>query len=292
MADDFDAVYRRLAALPVFFVGGLPRSGTTWLQQMLNAHPELVCMGESHYINDLVPKILEVIKGFNERRANSVGTWATTVEGFAVRHMRPVLQSAFASLVSANLDGRPADGLVAIGEKTPDNLMHLQRLWAIYPDARFVHIIRDPRDGAISGFARFRSKLPEDMTRERYVDEYSRTWKERILKARELAKDRRYLEIRYEAMHAAPEETTGALLRFLGASDAEASIRTALDAASFERLSGGRKRGQEDPDSHYRRGEVGGWRDVLNDGELAAADRNAGPLMAEFGYSRTQAGAG
>ncbi|WPZ36173.1 sulfotransferase [Thalassobaculum sp. OXR-137] len=284
MSEEIEAVIRRLYDMPVFFVAGLPRSGTTWLQQMLNAHPQLLCLGESHFINDMVPGLYNVLWNFTKSRKNPERTWAPGVVGPQLDHMIPVLRMAFASLAAANLGERDIGALRAIGEKNPDNLYHAERIWRVFPDARIVHIIRDPRDGAISGFTRFRARLSQDLTRTQYVAAYAKDWASRIATARGLAKDRPYMEIRYEDLHADTSARAAEIFRFIGASDDPSDVTTATEAASFERLSGGRKQGEVDPASHYRRGEVGGWRDEMTPEEVSAAERAAGRMMAAMGY--------
>ncbi len=43
----------RLARCQLFFVGGAPRSGTTWLQSLLDSHPEISCRGEGLFMKHL-----------------------------------------------------------------------------------------------------------------------------------------------------------------------------------------------------------------------------------------------
>lgn len=286
MARDQQTERRKLGSLPVFFVGGLPRSGTTWVQQLLNAHPQLLCLGESHFFNDLVPSVIDVIKEYGERRAESRDTWAPTVRGPPVRLLGPMMYAAFIALVQANLDDRSVEPLVAIGEKTPDNIMRLDQMWSIFPRARFVNVVRDGRDGAVSAFIRFRPKLPQEMTQLDYARAYAKGWSARIREARKAAIGKPYIEVRYEQLHADPEAEAGRLFTFLGASAEQRVVADALRTASFEALSGGRKRGQQDATSHYRRGEVGGWADVLDEEEVRAFELIAGPMMDELGYAR------
>ncbi|MDF1792489.1 MAG: sulfotransferase [Thalassobaculaceae bacterium] len=292
MADSTEAVIDRLNDLPVFFVAGLPRSGTTWLQQMLNAHPQVLCLGESHFMNDMVPELYQVLWNYTKQRAKGQRTWAPGVVGPQPVHMGPVFRMAFAALAAANLGDKNLETLVTIGEKNPDNLFHAERVWRVYPDARMVHIIRDPRDGAVSGFARFRPRLPEEMTREQYVDAYSKDWASRIATARVASAGRAYMEIRYEELHADTFGRAGEIFRFIGVSDDTADVALATDASSFERLSGGRKQGEKDATSHYRRGEVGGWRDELTEEEVRMAERNAGEMMTSLGYELSSDGPG
>jgi hypothetical protein len=57
---DFDALHDAVAHVrqkQLFFVGGAPKSGTTWLQLMLNGHPEISCTGEGHFPDRLLPAL-------------------------------------------------------------------------------------------------------------------------------------------------------------------------------------------------------------------------------------------
>lgn len=229
MKRDVIAEQRVLGRLPMFFVGGLPRSGTTWVQQLLNAHPQLVCLGESHFFNDLMPELAKAVRGYAARRAAGHNTWAPTVRGPAVNNVLPMYQAAFVALVQENLDGRDAGNLMAIGEKTPDNIMMLQRIWNMFPAARFVNVVRDGRDGAVSAYIRFRSKLPAKMTQLEYVRAYAEGWVGRIREARLLGRDRHYHEVRYEALHADADAEAARLFAFLGAdSRAEADRKSVV----------------------------------------------------------------
>ncbi|KAA3651808.1 MAG: sulfotransferase [Proteobacteria bacterium] len=276
-----------LATLPVFFVGGLPRSGTTWIQQLLDAHANVACLGESHFANDLAPRLRQTVAHYTQRRAASYATWAPTVTGPDEDMLMPVLRAAFVALVQANLGTHDPGALVAIGEKTPDNLTRLPLLWKIFPQARFIHVIRDGRDAAASGHARFHTQLDPSWSRLDYVREYAKGWRERITLARAFAQGRDgYLELRYEDMHTAPEAQAARLFRFLGAPHDRDPVAHCLQAASFERLSGGRRRGEVDADSHYRRGEVGSWRDTLSPEEVAVFENIAGDMLDTLGYVR------
>lgn len=284
MGTDLDATIRKFEALPVFFVGGLPRSGTTWVQQMLNAHPEVLCLGESHFLNDLVPGVGRAMLKYSDRRAAGEGTWAPTVNGPDRDHIAVVLRTAFATLGSMNLQDRDINRLVTFGEKTPDNLYQLNRLWSIFPQAKFIHVIRDVRDACVSAYIRFRAKLPEDMDRPTYIGHYARDWMSRIVTAREGAEGHDYLELRYEDLQHDTMQQMIQVFDFLGADSSYAVVAETVQAASFEILSGGRRRGQEDRQSHYRRGEIGGWRDELTAEEVALFADVAGQMMRNLGY--------
>lgn len=290
MSDSIEAIIDRLSDLPVFFVAGLPRSGTTWLQQMLNAHPQVLCLGESHFINEMLPELYAVLTKYTKQRENKDRTWAPGVVGPSARQMEPIFRTAFAALAAANLGDKDIDKILAVGEKNPDNLMYAERIWRVFPGARMIHIIRDPRDGAVSAFTRFRPRLPKELTRPQYVAVYAKDWAKRISAARSAAANQTYTEIRYEDLHANTPARAAEIFRFIGVSDDPSDVEIATTASSFERLSGGRKQGEADATSHYRRGEVGGWRDDLTPEEVELAEKNAGEMMAALGYSLARQG--
>jgi hypothetical protein len=62
-----------------FFVGGYPKSGTTWLQLLLNAHPEVSCIGEGHLPHHLEPLLRQALAQHNaliaEKNATVLAEW-------------------------------------------------------------------------------------------------------------------------------------------------------------------------------------------------------------------------
>ncbi|GAA1402099.1 hypothetical protein ACFQZ4_47665 [Catellatospora coxensis] len=65
----------------------------------------------------------------------------------------------------------------------------------------------------------------------------------------------------------------------------QAHVAGALARFSFERLSQGRRPGQEDVHSHYRRGVAGDWRNHLSEVHLKAITARYGDIVQQFGYS-------
>jgi len=121
-------------ARPVFIVG-LPRSGTTLLEQMLASHPAVAGVGEQ-------PLAMAGL----ERAIRDSGSW----EG-----LRPQAVAAAAHWHLAALDAwvrRHADGPTPqrLVDKMPDNYLVAGWLRIAFPRATIVHCLRDPRDVALS----------------------------------------------------------------------------------------------------------------------------------------------
>ena len=283
--------HEKLSSCKLFFVGGLPRSGTTWVQQLLNNHETVVCLGESLFFTQLAHKIALLLRDYSGKRADKTSTWAPSVDGYSRASEIDIIRRSFLNLALENMSEQELNSCVALGEKTPDNLYLLYRVWGVFPEARFINVIRDVRDCVDSAMARFESKLMDKYKdREKYVYDFSSSWQRRILDARtsakQLGKNDQYMEVLYENLHEDPMKHASQLFDFIGVPSTEAQVQKALEEASFEKLSGGRRRGEEDAASHYRRGEVGGWRQSFTNEELAIFDREAGQLMDEFGYPR------
>ena len=95
-----------------------------------------------------------------------------------------------------------------------------------------------------------------------------------------------YAEVRYEDLLERPEEEVRRLLEFLGAGADEETVRRCVNSASFEKLSRGRKRGQEDPSSFFRKGVAGDWRSVFTEEDKKIFKEEAGDLLIRLGYER------
>lgn len=141
---------------PFVFLIGCPRSGTTLLQRMLDNHPQLTVANDTHFITRaakrelrreadpaLTPELLKHV--YDYRRFRRMGLDEADVEK-AAHGCRTY--SAFVSKlydIRAEHMGKPLSG-----EKTPDFCRQIPALNSLFPGAKFVHIIRDGRDTALS----------------------------------------------------------------------------------------------------------------------------------------------
>ena len=65
----------------------------------------------------------------------------------------------------------------------------------------------------------------------------------------------------------------------------EPAVSSAVRRKSFERLSGGRKKGEENVESHYRKGKAGDWKNHLSADHLASFEAQHPGLVERLGYS-------
>jgi hypothetical protein len=91
--------------------------------------------------------------------------------------------------------------------------------------------------------------------------------------------------IRYEDMITDPAGTISVALERMGRPFSEDRLPQAIQENSFERLTGGRKRGKEDRGSHYRKGVVGDWRNYFTREQNRSYFERFRPYFKAFNYS-------
>ena len=207
-----------------------------------------------------------------------------------------------------------------VGDKSPLlNADFIEEVSRIYPEAKVIHIIRDGRDQAVSmlhhvwnrstdqggvqtlkpgEFERreIYHKDPkkllqtgEGMFTEERLRGAARSWNARVGKT---AQDGpallgpNYTEVRYEDLLERPNQEVGRLAGFLGADTSEKAVQQAVSSASFEKLSKGRERGQEDTSSFYRKGVAGDWKNHFTERDREIYKEEAGELLIRLGYER------
>lgn len=274
---------RRLYELPIFFVGGLPRSGTTWVQNILSAHPEIGCFGEARFFNRLVPGLADALADYGKIAGDQNPNAPLPIELINGPTMAAVLRYAVYAHFERNIQ-KPLNELKLIGEKTPDNVVRVEQLNRLFPEAKLVHIIRDGRDGLVSGWHRFRHVLKVDF--EGYVDLFAGEWCDRLFAIRAFM-DRNpgvVHELTYEGLHGDPAGTVTRMLAWLGVTAEPGVVAKCLEAARFDVVSGGRAQGQEDTGSHYRKGVTGGFRKELTPAQIERFNARAAPALEMLGY--------
>ncbi|MBS1783881.1 MAG: sulfotransferase [Acidobacteria bacterium] len=272
-----------------FFLTGAPKSGTTWLGKLLDAHPEISCRGEA-CVHHFGQRLVEAAKSYNQLLAQRKAV-ITDANDFPQLPFADVLtlMRTFLELRFQSVADPAKPGLKILGEKDPEHALHFKDLGPLLPESKFIHIIRDGRGVFVSAWHHnVRSNYEHLKTHDfdAFLDITAREWSDRVRRAREGAKllGDRYLEVRYEDLIAAPEPELARILAFLGAVDDEATLRACVDAASFEKLSQGRKAGDEDKASFFRKGDPEDWRNHLSTAQIARFDQLSGDLLKELGY--------
>ncbi|MGB0748404.1 MAG: sulfotransferase family protein [Magnetospiraceae bacterium] len=277
----------------VFFVCGAPKSGTTWVQRIFDAHPEIVCSGEGHFVELLTNPLSETIRKYNTHMAKVT----ERVYG-GEAYYAPFSQQDFDALCRLFLVNRMAlrvqdENVSWIGDKTPRYTLFLPSLHRLFPQARFVHIVRDPRDVAVSRLHHgYRIGMEGALTPghdhfKNLIKNAAAAWRDNIgaVKSFRVEKRAPLLEIRYEELLAEPAARFTAMYGFLSVAADPETVTAGIAETDFETMTGGRKRGEEDPKSFFRKGVAGDWKERLDDWAVDLIGKQCGALMADYGYS-------
>ncbi len=273
-----------------FFVGGQGKSGTTWLQLLLDAHPAISCRGEGHLVDFLIPNLVQAVRNYNQQlnhnnqQFQELAPYPLLQEAEA----RALLRDAIKSRLRMQTGGKQ---LPAVGERTPVNSANFQLLHQLLPGAKFIHVLRDPRDVAVSMWFHGQRVNPEEATRnygslEKLVLSLIDNWKSSLQSVRASADPFRndYLEIRYEDLKSGPDALQN-IFKFLGVEESAKVAGACIEQCSFRKLSGGRREGEENRSSHFRKGIVGDWRNHVSEEAVARIDDMHGDFLQQEGYS-------
>lgn len=277
------AAGRAVASRRVFFVAGCQKSGTTWVGALLDSHPQVCCGGEGHISDIAGPLIEQAISVHNAQKR--------ATRDFDRQETFALVRLAADVILARYLESRPSPGDVRfLGDRTPEAACGILPLATLYPDAKFIHVIRDGRDGAVSGWAHLgrgggRGRFPRFAD---YAEYFARGhWVPYIRRARAAGRrlPGRYVEVRYEDLSRDASGQARRLLSFLGADDGPEMVRRCTERSAFQALSGGRRPGEEDPSSHLRKGVVGDWMSRFDDEALERFEAQGGELLRELGYA-------
>ena len=284
---------------PMPVIVGAPRSGTTLLRFMIDAHPEIAIPPETGFLAGPL----------GAAAACSGQQFVDTITSF------PVEAPAWQDFGISEKDFRDeiarldrfsvSEGLRAFyrlyaarfgkrrwGDKTPMYCLHIETIAAVLPEAHFIHVIRDGRDVALSWRRTWFSPGNE-------IEALASQWMQLVTAARtQGARSRRYLEVRFETLILDPERVLAQICSFVGIPYDSAMLD--YHAHSSQRLAEHLERRR--PDGALivsreqrleqqrlvglppQRSRVQAWKQTMEAGERARFEHVAGNLLISLGY--------
>lgn len=273
---------------PAFIVGA-QRSGTTWVQRMLCAHPHIVGGQESHLFSGYLAPLWQRWEAERDLRAGgsrTVGLACYLTEDELAEECRRLARRVFERLEQA----KPAATLLV--EKTPDHGLHLPLIKRLFPDAVILHVVRDGRDAVASLL--HANRRPWGKTWAPATAEWAaRRWVRWVRSIRrDLSAFPRQRTVRYEDLVANGPAELADLFDFLGMSLPPEEVEGIHDRMRFDGpggrdslvIEGECKGSGGEPEGFYRRGRSGGWQDDLSPRDQATVHTLAGDLLRELAY--------
>ena len=203
------------------FVVGMPRSGTKLFRDLLNQHPAInLPIAESHFIPHML-KLFGSEPQFEqpERFESFLAEFYKTPYYTNYSEFHSTINDSIENNLY-KFDNWPdvfeyifktfalKEEIEIWGDKTPGYVRHIALLHSLYPHAKFLHIIRDPRDQSLSAQNAWGKSLVLN----------ANIWRQTILNAREAAKElgESYFELFYEDLVENPAPIFEEVCAFLG----------------------------------------------------------------------------
>lgn len=127
---------------PIFIVG-MPRSGTTLVEQILASHPQVHGGGELRTLGQLARG------GAREQDWSQPEPYPAYLDGISLRKANEMAQAYLSTLSKLN------DTATYVTDKMPDNFIHLGLIAMLFPECNVIHCTRDPLDTCLSCFLTF-----------------------------------------------------------------------------------------------------------------------------------------
>jgi Sulfotransferase family len=265
---------------PPVFVLGVRRSGTTLLRLVLDRSDGIAIPDESHFVPQLAHRHRTPVatEEFLDdlRRLPTLLRWALSPDEVA-----PFLRAGMATgdAIGAVFTAYAAKhGKPRWGDKTPAYMRYLSLVDRLFPDATYVHLIRDGRDCALSFLGMPDEAATRTWAHPTDVAGFACQWATEIEDARALGGrigPSRYLEVRYEDLVAGPERVVEKVCEFAGLPYSP----TMLEPEEAEIATRPHHRRLRERPSKRR-----DWSTEMRAEDVRAFESIAGPVLAELGY--------
>jgi hypothetical protein len=272
-----------------FFIVGSPRSGTTLLRFILSSHPRLYIPEETGFIpfidknakgeltREHTAQILQNIGRLNYLWKDLV----SDVDKFYLSLPEPTLKYVLDSLYKQIIQ---PSGAERWGDKTPLYIRYIPQLMKIFPEAQFIHLIRDGRDCTLSA----KKKWGSDHF---YMDNYYllSNWVKNVntgIDAGKYLSDEQYIQIRYEDLVFNPHETILKVCEYLR----EDFTQELLDHTPVARQVGPGQDHHIEVLRPINEGGVYRWKKVMSTFDKKMSEHIAGPTLRATGYESSDSG--
>ncbi len=281
--------------IPVFFVVGRPRSGTTLLRTLFDAHPNITFPPECQFIINLYPRYGK-INNWSEKEIldfynDLIKEWLFDTWKIDSRKLKDQLlkftgshsYGTICKVVYLEYNSLFEKGNIEfIGDKNPGYAIYTKQLLKIFPEAKFIHIIRDYRDNFVSiKNVDFELPVPSLVVQK---------WKYFFKKFRKDSHQmpNRYMVINYENIAREPEKSLKELCDFVGINFDKSvfNFHEKKDEILKQYPEGYIKTYHTSLMNKVNTSKIGVWKKKLSDKQVKLMDHTVGKIAEEAGYER------
>ncbi len=294
-----------------FFIFGHARSGTTLLMRLARLHPEVHCNYQAHFFTrqPLLKSLVNTPEA-EEWLTRKSNRWN---QG---RDLSPLVLRSVADFILERDAAR--EGKMIVGDKSPSSTIHGQAvrdMYAVYPDAKVVCIVRDGRDVLIS--ERFRNFVEESkflttddkriiadlkvdsvpftdgrrsIFTETVIRRVAQGWVKNLQETEDEARrlfGKAYFGMRYEDLLSVSFEEMSRLWNFLGVKNVDAAlgekIKAEMSSNPDEEWQAKRNEGIA---SFLPKGQAGNWSRLFTEKDKSVFKEVAGEMLIKWGYEK------
>ena len=277
-----------------YLLRGFMRSGTNWIGNLLNLHPDICCTGEYHFHR--------LQAGFKTISTPGLDPHTVLMRGEVNEEVIAEYESFVRKLIDIGSRRLSKPKAMILGDRTPCPMDAM-----ILSDSKRIHVVRDGRDCLVSltfHFLRmenteypfqdlpamknkrkrfqnhaeyFRRHPHELLDHEPWVRQRARRWAKRFMADNKFISSSRdsIFQLTYEELHHETEKFRSRMYEFLGADPSKAAPLNEVTSAGFNR---------EDLKSHYRKGSIGDWKRHFHHDARVWFDEEAGDALIAAGY--------
>ncbi|MEM1230020.1 MAG: sulfotransferase [Pseudomonadota bacterium] len=298
-----NAVEAAPAVAPAIFIAGASRSGTTLMSFVMRRHPLVAGLKELQYFGEFFTpgapvrqlgeaEAIKIVATLFARQEQGILRGRPNPENFAeaLRFVRGLevdqlrsdtLFSAVVAHMAQALD-KPIPC-----EQTPRNIFYVQELLKLYPQARFIVMVRDPRAVLASQKMRWRrrklasaeSRVPLRESIRARINYHpltmARLWNRAQERLRQVADDPRVLTVRFEDLLTEPEATIRAIC-------AHCEIEFEPDMLEIEQVNSSHE--SSGSQKGFNRKTAEAWQKLLEPAELGVINGRCHRGMRQHGY--------
>lgn len=270
----------------LIFIGGMPRSGTTWLANLFGSLPSAISGRELHLFDNYISKM--VFAYYHEANYGAPDGISPLMSSqhFLQEFIRPLsdgLLNIYASSAALEKNIDLVEEAMKIVEKTPSNALHWSLIKELYPKSQMVFIVRDPR--AVVASYKAAAQQPWGAWARRSVEDISISWLKYHAAVRSAVDNGVGRVIKYEDLINNPKKHLEDLFLELGIKVDCVVLERIIKQNSISSLSEAKSDNwrYDNRPLFFRKGKADSWREELTSAEIAQIGYLCG-AAAEYEY--------
>ena len=265
---------------PMVFIGGCPRSGTTLVKRLLDAHPDIYCGPEFGNLVSICDLYTTMKKGIESGRISSYAN-----KDLLRDNTRNFILGFFRSSFVES-------GVSVFAEKTPSNIRCFCTLHELFPEAKFIQVIRNPLD-VVASYLKVGKRMGDNRGNTNFFSalEAARHWKQQVLfpqRFKEVfnsqAFQESYCEVKYEDIVSNPEAMAKSICDFIDIKFNSKMIDLDKPLKGDSKSFGGVFYTREEYIRGISKAQVNAWQETLTQEDIRLVLRETGFYLHKFGY--------